>query len=178
MENAEVVKKCRETIPKRGEFSSRVIPGKGSRWPSNTKDYFEWSERQTAPSHRVLAMRRGGKGAFPEFGCFAGKRFQTLWLGKGIPRRNASNSSVEQILKLAIKDSLQKIAEAKYETEVRDLLTKRSRLGANQSFHGKSKQLVCLVHLGRKVVMAIDRDLGQVCKISLLRPQDILALWS
>src|ERR1700754_2953683 len=60
-ENAEVRTKMRELFLTKGTFKSRVVPGKeesGIKY----KDYFEWEESvKVAPSHRVLAMRRGEK---------------------------------------------------------------------------------------------------------------------
>ncbi len=54
----------RKLFLEEGTFTSRVIPGKENK-AIKYKDYFEWSEPiKTAPSHRVLAMRRGEKELF------------------------------------------------------------------------------------------------------------------
>ncbi|HEY0245558.1 MAG TPA: Tex-like N-terminal domain-containing protein, partial [Mucilaginibacter sp.] len=60
-ENAEVRTQVRELFLQKGSFKSKVITGKeveGQKY----KDYFDWEESvKTAPSHRILAMRRGEK---------------------------------------------------------------------------------------------------------------------
>src|SRR5690606_26134639 len=51
----------RKIFLEKGLFVSRVAPGKEEA-ALKYKDYFEWSEPlKDAPSHRVLAMRRGEK---------------------------------------------------------------------------------------------------------------------
>src|ERR1700742_1817412 len=60
-ENAEVRTRMRSLFIEKGTFQSKVVDGKeeaGIKY----KDYFDWTEPvKTAPSHRVLAMRRGEK---------------------------------------------------------------------------------------------------------------------
>src|SRR5690606_24733626 len=63
-ENAELRKKMRDFFISEGKFISKVMPGKEQE-AIKYKDYFDWSEPiKTAPSHRVLAMRRGEKELF------------------------------------------------------------------------------------------------------------------
>ena len=63
-EDAQAREELREIYLTKGVFHSQVIPGKeveGSKF----SDYFDWQEPvATAPSHRVLAMRRGEKEEF------------------------------------------------------------------------------------------------------------------
>src|SRR6202007_1316870 len=60
-ENAEVRTQMRSLFIEKGTFESKVIAGKeleGIKY----KDYFDWTEPvKSAPSHRILAMRRGEK---------------------------------------------------------------------------------------------------------------------
>lgn len=60
-EHAETRAMVRQLFTEKGVFESKVIPGKeeaGIKY----KDYFDWTEPvKSAPSHRVLAMRRGEK---------------------------------------------------------------------------------------------------------------------
>src|SRR5690606_32737261 len=61
VEDADIRAKARQVFLEKGVFVSRVIPGKEEE-AIKYKDYYEWSEPlKTAPSHRVLAMRRGEK---------------------------------------------------------------------------------------------------------------------
>src|SRR5690606_17275220 len=63
-EDAELRKKMRNLFIEEGKFTSKVLPGKEQE-AMKYKDYFDWSEPiKTAPSHRVLAMRRGEKELF------------------------------------------------------------------------------------------------------------------
>ncbi len=58
-ENQEAREKMRELYQKKGLFISKVASGKEEEG-IKYKDYYEWSEPIAgAPSHRVLAMRRG-----------------------------------------------------------------------------------------------------------------------
>src|SRR5690606_10437064 len=60
-EDAAVRAITRKIFLEKGSFVSRVAPGKEEA-ALKYKDYFEWSEPlKDAPSHRVLAMRRGEK---------------------------------------------------------------------------------------------------------------------
>ncbi len=63
-EDAELRKKLRDFFIEQGKFVSKVFPGKEQE-AIKYKDYYDWSEPiKTAPSHRVLAMRRGEKELF------------------------------------------------------------------------------------------------------------------
>src|SRR5690606_29188047 len=60
-EDAEARAKIRQLFLEKGQFVSKVIEGKeeaGQKY----KDYFNWTDSvKDAPSHRILAMRRGEK---------------------------------------------------------------------------------------------------------------------
>src|ERR1700733_13884671 len=60
-ENADVRTQMRNLFIEKGTFQSKVAEGKEQEG-IKYKDYFDWTEPvKTAPSHRVLAMRRGEK---------------------------------------------------------------------------------------------------------------------
>jgi uncharacterized protein len=60
-ENVEVRTKMRELFVEKGTIQSKVIDGKEQEG-IKYKDYFDWTEPvKSAPSHRILAMRRGEK---------------------------------------------------------------------------------------------------------------------
>ncbi|WP_353197193.1 Tex-like N-terminal domain-containing protein, partial [Parapedobacter defluvii] len=60
-EDAAIRAQVRQVFLEKGLFVSRVVPGKEED-AIKYKDYYEWSEPlKTAPSHRILAMRRGEK---------------------------------------------------------------------------------------------------------------------
>ncbi|MDB5060862.1 MAG: RNA-binding transcriptional accessory protein, partial [Mucilaginibacter sp.] len=60
-ENAKVRAKMRTLFTEKGTFQSKVVDGKEQEG-IKYKDYFDWTEPvKSAPSHRILAMRRGEK---------------------------------------------------------------------------------------------------------------------
>src|ERR1700710_150737 len=60
-EQAEVRTRMRSLFIEKGVFQSKVVEGKEQEG-IKYKDYFDWSEPvKSAPSHRILAMRRGEK---------------------------------------------------------------------------------------------------------------------
>ncbi len=168
-ENAQVREKMRKLFLEEGVFISKVIPGKEAE-AIKYKDYFEWSEPiKTAPSHRVLAMRRGEKELFlmldscpEESAAIAVMEQQIL--------ENAANSSVDQV-KLAIKDCYKRLLKPSMETEVRLLTKKKADEEAIKVFAENLRQLLLGAPLGEKSVMAIDPGFRTGCKLVCLGPQ-------
>lgn len=168
-ENAQVREKMRKLFLEEGVFTSRVIPGKEAE-AIKYKDYFEWSEPiKTAPSHRVLAMRRGEKELFlmldscPEEASAVGLIERQIL-------ENAANSSVDQV-KLAIKDCYKRLLKPSMETEVRLLTKKKADEEAIKVFAENLRQLLLGAPLGEKSVMAIDPGFRTGCKLVCLGPQ-------
>lgn len=168
-ENAQVREKMRKLFLEEGVFTSRVIPGKEAE-AIKYKDYFDWSEPiKTAPSHRVLAMRRGEKELFlmldscPEEASAVGLIERQIL-------ENAANSSVDQV-KLAIKDCYKRLLKPSMETEVRLLTKKKADEEAIKVFAENLRQLLLGAPLGEKSVMAIDPGFRTGCKLVCLGPQ-------
>src|SRR5690606_33785380 len=60
-EDAAIRAQTRQVFLEKGLFAARVVPGKEEA-ALKYKDYHDWTEPlKTAPSHRILAMRRGEK---------------------------------------------------------------------------------------------------------------------
>jgi uncharacterized protein len=168
-ENAEVREKMRKLFVNEGNFSSRVIPGKEAE-AIKYKDYFEWSEPiKTAPSHRVLAMRRGEKELFLMLDALP-EEAPALYIMEKEFLANAANSSVDQV-KMAIKDSYKRLLKPSMETEVRLLTKKKADEEAIKVFTENLKQLLLGAPLGEKSVMAIDPGFRTGCKLVCLGPQ-------
>lgn len=168
-ENAQVREKMRKLFLEEGTFTSRVIPGKEAE-AIKYKDYFDWSEPiKTAPSHRVLAMRRGEKELFlmldscPEEGS-------AVTLIEHQVLEHAANSSVDQV-RLAIKDCYKRLLKPSMETEVRLLTKKKADEEAIKVFAENLRQLLLGAPLGEKSVMAIDPGFRTGCKLVCLGPQ-------
>lgn len=168
-ENAEVREKMRKLFLNEGNFSSRVIPGKEAE-AIKYKDYFDWSEPiKTAPSHRVLAMRRGEKELFLMLDALP-EEASALHIVEKELLADASNSSVEQV-KLAIRDSYKRLLKPSMETEIRLLTKKKADEEAIKVFTENLKQLLLGAPLGEKSVMAIDPGFRTGCKLVCLGPQ-------
>lgn len=168
-ENAAVRGNLRTLFLKEGVFDSRVIAGKEAE-AAKYKDYFDWSEPiKTAPSHRVLAMRRGEKEGFllldtlPEEGAAVAVLEKEIVTG-------GSNACVEQV-KIAIKDSYKRLLKPSIETEIRLQTKKKADEEAIRVFAENLRQLLLGAPLGEKVVMAIDPGFRTGCKLVCLGAQ-------
>jgi uncharacterized protein len=168
-ENAAVRGNLRTLFLKEGVFATRVIAGKEAE-AAKYKDYFDWSEPiKTAPSHRVLAMRRGEKEGFllldalPEEGAAVALVEREIVTG-------GSNACVEQV-KLAIKDAYKRLLKPSIETEIRLQTKKKADEEAIRVFAENLRQLLLGAPLGEKVVMAIDPGFRTGCKLVCLGAQ-------
>src|ERR1700760_2167508 len=145
-ENAEVRTRMRALFLEKGTFQSKVIPGKeeaGIKY----KDYFDWSEPvKTAPSHRVLAMRRGEKE-------------EILWLDIQPEQEQAiylleqlfvkdSNAASQQV-QLAMYDGYKRLLKPSMETEIRLHTKKLADEEAIRVFAENARQLLMAAPLGQ-----------------------------
>ncbi|EMS33443.1 Transcription accessory protein [Mariniradius saccharolyticus AK6] len=168
-ENAELRKKMRDLFINEGVFVSKVIPGKEEE-AIKYKDYFDWKEPiKTAPSHRVLAMRRGEKELFLMLDSCPEELSATLLMEKMV-LTGAANSSVEQV-RLAIKDCYKRLLKPSMETEVRLFTKKKADEEAIRVFAENLRQLLLAAPLGEKSVLAIDPGFRTGCKTVCLGPQ-------
>lgn len=168
-ENAAVRGNLRTLFLKEGVFATRLIAGKEAE-AAKYKDYFDWSEPiKTAPSHRVLAMRRGEKEGFllldalPEEGVAVSVLEREILTG-------GSNACVEQV-KIAIKDAYKRLLKPSIETEIRLQTKKKADEEAIRVFAENLRQLLLGAPLGEKVVMAIDPGFRTGCKLVCLGAQ-------
>ncbi|WP_076373883.1 Tex family protein [Mucilaginibacter lappiensis] len=167
-ENAEVRTRIRELFIEKGTFQSKVVDGKeveGIKY----KDYFDWTEAvKSAPSHRILAMRRGEKE-------------EILWLDIKPEEEQAIailedtfvkgiNPSADQV-KQAITDGYKRLLKPSMETEVRLFTKKKADEEAIRVFAENARQLLLGAPLGQKRVMAIDPGFRTGCKLVCLDEQ-------
>ena len=172
-EHAETRSQMRDFFMQHGTFSSRVVPGKEEE-AIKYKDYYEWAEPlKTAPSHRILAMRRGEKE-------------QMLYLDVVVPEEEAialidtrfikaANECSAQ-LRLAIQDSYKRLLKPSMETEVRLITRKRADEEAIRVFAENARQLLLAAPLGSKRTMAIDPGFRTGCKVVCLDEQGKLLI--
>ncbi|MAN87818.1 MAG: RNA-binding transcriptional accessory protein [Algoriphagus sp.] len=169
-EKADLREKMRKLFLEEGNFTSKVIPGKEAE-AVKYKDYFDWTEPiKTAPSHRVLAMRRGEKELFLMLDSCPVEQDALALIERVVIDSQKSNESVEQV-KLAIKDCYKRLLKPSMETEVRLLTKKKADEEAIRVFAENLKQMLLGAPLGEKSVMAIDPGFRTGCKLVCLGPQ-------
>ncbi len=170
-EDAEIRNIMRDYFMRTGAFSSRVVPGKEEA-ALKYKDYYEWSEPVSkAPSHRVLAMRRGEKEQFlyldinvPEDAAYL--LMEKKWVkGRSI--------SAQQVV-LAIRDSFKRLLKPGMETELRLLSRKKADDEAIRVFADNVRELLLAAPMGSKRVLAIDPGFRTGCKLVCLNEQGSL----
>jgi protein Tex len=168
-EHVELRKKMRELFINEGQFVSKVIPGKEAE-AIKYKDYFDWHEPvKTAPSHRVLAMRRGEKELFLMLDSCPDELSAIALMEKEV-LADAANLSVEQV-KLAIRDCYKRLLKPSMETEVRLFSKRKADEEAIRVFADNLRQLLLAAPLGEKSVLAIDPGFRTGCKTVCLGPQ-------
>lgn len=160
--------RIRELYFKHGVFQSKVIKDKETEG-RKYENYFDWSEPVAqAPSHRVLAMRRGEKEGFltlrievPEDQAFAILR--TLFV--------KNESPCAKHVQAALEDGFKRLLSASMETEVRLETKKKADTEAIRIFAENLQQLLMASPLGQKRVLGVDPGFRTGCKIVLLNEQ-------
>ncbi len=167
-EDAEVRARVRKVFLEKGDFVSRVIPGKEEA-ALKYKDYFEWSEPLSkAPSHRVLAMRRGEKEELLYLDIAVEEdlvipKIESIYI-KG------KNEAAKQV-ELALYDGYKRLLKPSMETEIRVLTRQRADEEAIKVFADNVRQLLLAAPLGQKRLMAIDPGFRTGCKTVVLDAQ-------
>ncbi len=172
--------RLRALFQKDAIISSKVITGKEtSAEAAKYKDYFEWSEPLAkAPSHRVLAMRRGEKELFlmmrialpDEAAALA--ELEPLFI-KGTSRTNPAEPgrTCSGQVRLAIADACKRLLAPAMETEMRLDSKKRADEAAIKVFADNLRELLLAAPLGQKAVLAIDPGFRTGCKVVMLDRQ-------
>lgn len=160
--------KMRSFYAEKGIFQARVVSGKEDEG-HKYRDYFDWQEPVSkAPSHRILAMRRGEKEGVltlrvhpPE--AEALNLLETLFV-KG-------DGAAAQQVRAAVQDSYKRLLSPSMETEIRKVTKERADAEAIRVFADNLRQLLLAPPLGRKNVLAIDPGLRTGCKVVCLDRQ-------
>jgi uncharacterized protein len=151
-----------------GVFKTTAVRGKDVQG-SKYRDYAEWEEPVAkAPSHRVLAMRRGEEEGFLTFRVLvpepeARSLLHRLFL-KG------SGPASEQVT-MAIQDSFARLLSLSMETEARLFTKARADQTAIDVFAQNVQQLLMAPPLGQKTILAIDPGFRTGCKVVCLDRQ-------
>ena len=167
-ENPQARAELRALYAKDSVLRSRVIAGKEQEG-SKYRDYFEWEEPLAkAPSHRVLAMRRGEKE-----GCLSmrviGPEDQCLAVLDRLAVK-ADNACGEQV-RQAVHDAYKRMLSLSMETEMRVESKVRADEEAIGVFAENLRQLLLAPPLGQKSVLALDPGFRTGCKLVCLDAQ-------
>lgn len=154
--------KMRELYAVHGLFKTRVLEGKEEEG-IKFKDYFDWQEPiATAPSHRILAMRRGEKEGFLILRAAPAEDDALAQLEALFVR---GSSLASQQVKLAVHDCYKRLLSLSMETEIRVATKERADAEAIRVFTGNLRQLLLSPPLGGKSVLAIDPGFRTGCKV-------------
>ena len=131
------------------------------------KDYYEFSEPLSkCPSHRILAIRRAEEeGILRVMIVPTDEEMAIFELEKVHVKKN--NASANEV-KVALKDSYERLLSPSIETEFRQLSKEKADLAAIDVFSDNLRQLLLSAPLGQKVVLGIDPGFRTGCKIVVL----------
>jgi len=160
--------RLRRLFMEKGTIRSTVASGMESKGVKY-KDYFDWEEPVAkAPSHRILAMRRG-------------EREDILNLTIAPPEEDAiaildhlffkGDGKDSKQVNLAVRDSYKRLLSRAMETEIRLASKESADAKAIKIFEDNLRQLLLAPPLGAKRVMGIDPGFRTGCKIACLDRQ-------
>src|SRR6201996_6534909 len=160
--------RLREIYTSKGVIKSKVIAGKEEEG-AKFKDYFDWTEpASAAPSHRVLAIRRGEAEGFL-FSRLTPPEEEALDALERLFVKNKSAAAGQ--VKLAIQDCYKRLLGFAMEGEARTMLKKRADEEAIRVFADNLRELLLASPLGQKVTLGIDPGFRTGCKVVLLDRQ-------
>lgn len=158
----------RELYLAKGVLKSKVVSGKEEEG-AKYKDYFDWSEPAAkAPSHRILAIRRGEKEGFL-FSRLAPPEEEALALLERLFVKGKSPASLE--VKAAVQDGCKRLLAFQMEGEARLFYKKKADEEAIRVFAENLRELLLASPLGQKNVLSIDPGFRTGCKIVCLDRQ-------
>jgi len=167
-ENQRARNKIRKLFSKKAMIKSKVVKAKEEEG-IKYKDYFNYEERlKRCPSHRLLAVRRGEKEGFLRVSIAPPQDCALRSLEKIFIKGN--NESSEQV-RLAIKDSYQRLLRPSLETEFANSSKEKADKEAINVFAENLRQLLLAPPLGQKRVLAIDPGYRTGCKVVCLDEQ-------
>lgn len=167
-DDADARAKLRQLYLEKGVLKSKVAFGKEEEG-AKFKDYFDWTEpAATAPSHRILAIRRGESEGFlfsrltpPEDAAIAILVNQFVL--------NSSPAAMQ--VRLAVEDCYKRLLGFAMEAEARMHFKKKADEEAIRVFAENLRELLLASPLGQKNVLAIDPGFRTGCKVAILDRQ-------
>lgn len=167
-EDAAARARLRALFTDRGVMRSGVVSGKEGEGILY-RDYYDWEESaRKAPSHRILAARRGEKEGFlsvhiapPEADAIS--ILESLFV-KG-------DSAASREVRAAVLDGYKRLLAPSLETEARQWSKLRADADAIRIFSDNLRHLLMAAPLGSKRVLAVDPGFRTGCKVVCLDPQ-------
>ncbi|MBU0994954.1 MAG: RNA-binding transcriptional accessory protein [Proteobacteria bacterium] len=167
-EHQDVRAELRELFIGKGMVKTTVIEGK-EKEGAKYRDYFEWEEPlKDAPSHRILAMRRGEKEEILNM-TIAPSSDDALNAIKNIIIKG-NGRDAEQV-DMAIQDCYKRLLSRSMETEARVFSKEKADQEAIKIFTENLRQLLLSPPLGSKRVLGIDPGFRTGCKVVCLDRQ-------
>lgn len=167
-ENSDVRSELRQLFIEKGVIQTTVEKGKeeaGKKY----QDYFDWKEPvKSAPSHRILAMRRGEKEEFLNLTIAPQEDLALHILQRFFIKGKGEDS---QQVELAVKDGYKRLLSRSMETETRLFLKEKADKDAISVFAENLKQLLLSPPLGAKRVLGVDPGFRTGCKLVCLDRQ-------
>lgn len=167
-ESAEARDMLRRLYTASATLSSRVSEGKeddGAKY----RDYFDWSEpAHLAPSHRILAMRRGEREEVLLLTIRPDEATAVSRLASLFVTGNGPDS--EQV-RQAVNDAYRRLLSRAMETEARVAIKERADKDAIRVFADNLRHLLLAPPLGAKRVLAVDPGFRTGCKLVCLDRQ-------
>ncbi len=161
----------REYFEKEAILTSKVISGKEEEG-SKYRDYFDWSQpAKDAPSHRILAIRRGESEGFLIMRVLPDGDGAVSLLKKMFVK---SSAPCGLQVAAAVEDSYKRLLLPTTETYIRLEMKKRADDEAVKIFAGNVRELLMAAPLGQKKVMGIDPGFRTGCKVVCLDAQGAL----
>jgi len=167
-EDSKARAQLRKLFQEKAVITSKVIRGREDEG-KKYKDYFKWEElARQAPSHRILATRRGEKEGFLMVRILPDQEEAVAILDNlFVQGPNADSRQVS----VAVNDSYKRLLSLSLETELRLELKKKADQEAIKIFNNNLRELLMAPPLGQKKVMAIDPGLRTGCKVVCLDSQ-------
>jgi uncharacterized protein len=158
----------RELFSKHGSFQTKVVKDQeqdGRKY----EDYFDWTEPVAkAPSHRILAMRRGANEGFLRLQITTPEE-QAMQILERLFVKGHSACSAQ--VKEAVTDGYKRLLSPSMETEILAATKLRADEEAIKVFAENLRQLLLAPPLGQKNVLAIDPGFRTGCKVVCLDKQ-------
>jgi uncharacterized protein len=170
-EDQEARARIRTLYAEEGVFQTKVVLGQETAG-AKYRDYFDWQEPvKTAPSHRILAMRRGEKEVVLKLDVSPPKDKALALLGAMFVK---GNSAAARQVEAAAHDAFKRLLSHAMATDIRLETKERADAEAIKVFADNLRELLLAPPLGQKSVLAIDPGIRTGCKVVCLDRQSNL----